>query len=465
MRLTKIICTLGPASNDDQGIRTLAQGGMNIARLNFSHGSQESQTAVIGRVKNMNKKEGRTVGLMLDTKGAEIRTGDRTEPLIIAGGETVVFTSKGADKTLPVITVNYPDFWKDAKDADYILVDNGEMIFDAVEIKKDRVVAKARGGGSIGSRRHVNLPGADVSLPSVTEKDWKDIKLACAEKLDFIALSFVRNGKEIEEVRRFVRKQGHPGIRLISKIENAVAVRNIADIIAASDGVMVARGDLGAEVPLETLPAIQDDIVLRCREAGKPVIVATHMLESMIKSPLPTRAEVTDVAYAARIGTDSTMLSGETAAGTHPFDALRIMGEILEVAEKRMPFIAPVSSGNNEHEAQATAAVSMAQSLKAPVIVLFTHSGDTARAVSKLRPTVPVLAFTDSADVARTMQILFGVYPLVLPFNKTPEKTVAAAFKQMHEHFSFASGSPVVVLSTINDGGHPVHTVQSRIIP
>jgi pyruvate kinase len=189
------------------------------------------------------------------------------------------------------------------------------------------------------------------------------------------------------------------------------------------------------------------------------------MLESMIKSPLPTRAEVTDVAYAARIGTDSTMLSGETAAGKHPFDALRIMGEILEVAEKRMPFISAVSPAHNEHEAQAAAAVSMAQTIDAPVIVLFTHSGATARAVSKLRPGVPVIAFTDHADIARKMQILFGIYPMVIPFDQKPEKTVATAFKKIRSDFDFAPGSPVVVLSSINDSGHTVHTVQSRLLP
>lgn len=465
MRLTKIICTLGPATYNDEGIRALAERGMNIARMNFSHGSQEDHTAVINRIKKFNDKSGKGVALLLDTKGAEIRTGDRTEPLVINEGETVVFTNKGADKKLPVIMVNYPDFWKDAKDADYILVDNGEMIFDAVEIKKDRVVAKSRGAGSIGSRRHVNLPGADVSLPSVTDKDWKDIKLACKEKLDFIALSFVRNAKEIDEVRRFTKKNGHPSVQLISKIENAVAVRNIGEIIAASDGVMIARGDLGSEIPLETLPAIQDEIVLRCREAGKPVIVATHMLESMIKNPLPTRAEVTDIAHAAVTGADSTMLSGETAAGKHPFESLRIMGRILEETELRLPFVAPACLGDSENEAHAAAAVSMARALRAPAIVLFTRSGNIAQAISRLRPTVPVIAFTDSQDVARSMQILYGIQPAYLPFDKAPEKTLNNAFPVLRGTFGLKKNARVVVLSTILQNSQPVHTVQSRLIP
>lgn len=465
MRLTKIICTLGPATFHDEGIRTLAERGMNIARMNFSHGSQEDHKGVIKRIRTMNAKQGKTVGLLLDTKGAEIRTGDRAEPLVVKEGETVVFTSRGTDKKLPVITVNYPDFWRDAKDAHYILVDNGEIIFDAVEIKRDRVVAKARGAGSIGSRRHVNLPGADVSLPSVTEKDWTDIKLACTEKLDYIALSFVRNAKEINEVRAFAKKNGHPDIQLIAKIENAVAVRNIAEIVEASDGVMVARGDLGSEIPLETVPAVQDEIVARCREAGKPVIVATHMLESMIKNPLPTRAEVTDIAHAAVTGADSTMLSGETAAGKHPAEALTIMGSILEETEKRLPFVAPSCVGSTENEAHAAAAVSMAQALRAPAIVVFTKSGNIARAVSKLRPTVPVIAFTDSADVARRMQILYGVQPVFLKFDKAPEKTLARAFETLRGGFKLKKNDRVVVLSTILQNGQSVHTVQSRLVP
>jgi pyruvate kinase len=321
MRLTKTICTLGPATANPKSVQALAERGMSIARFNFSHGSHDTHRPNIQMVRDVSEKHDLGIALMLDTKGAEIRTGDRETPLSVKKGELITFSHKLTKDKYPVLTINYPHFAKDVKDASCIIVDNGDLIFEVVEVAKDRVVGRAQGDASIGSRRHVNLPGADVSLPSLADKDWDDIKLACEEKMDFIALSFVRNAKEIEEVRTFCKKHKWPNISLIAKIENAVAVRNIDEIIGASDGVMIARGDLGAEVPLEHLPAIQDDILDRCRMAGVPVIVATHMLESMIKNPMPTRAEVTEIAHAALTGADSTMLSGETAAGKYPLEA------------------------------------------------------------------------------------------------------------------------------------------------
>lgn len=401
MRLTKVICTMGPASNNEAGIRGLAQRGMNIARLNFSHGSHESQTEVVHNIKRVNEADGRNVGLLLDTKGPEIRTGDVTEPIQIKAGETVVFSHKGTDAKLPVIAVNYAEFWKDVKDAEYILVDNGDMIFDPKEVTEDRVVAVARGSGSIGSRRHVNLPGGDVSLPSISEKDWADIELACKEKMDYIALSFIRKGSEIDEVRAFTTKHGHGGIKLIAKIENAVGVRNIEGIVEACDGVMIARGDLGAEIPPEDVPGVQDDLVAMCRKAGKPVIVATHMLESMIKNPMPTRAEVTDIAYAAKIGTDSTMLSGETAAGKYPFESLEMMTRTLVATEKRL------------ERDTSSPVVKQAAKDKAVAIIVRSNDGKAAHTLSMLRAGVPVIAVTNDNAQARGMQILFGVYPIV----------------------------------------------------
>lgn len=464
MRLTKIICTLGPATNHEEGIRTLAKNGMNIARMNFSHGSHETHSAVVASIKKVNEKEGLNVGLLLDTKGAEIRTGDRPEPLVVSEGDTVVFSHKITKDKHPVIAVSYPEFWKDAKEARFILIDSGELIFDIVKIEKDRVIAKSRGNASIGSRRHINLPGADVTLPSLAAKDWEDIKLGCKLKLDYIALSFIRTAKELKEVRAFVKKHGHPDIKLISKIENEVGVKNIDEIIEASDGVMIARGDLGAEIPLETLPIVQDDIVRRCKAAGKPVIMATQMLESMMKNPMPTRAEVTDVAHAAMVGVDSTMLSGETAAGNNPYEALKTMSRILEETEKHLTFNVPACGSNSSYDAHAAAAVSMAKALEVPAILLFTHSGATAHAVSKLHPTVPVIAFTDTAEVARQMQILFGVHPIVMPFSSAPEKTVAAAFKKIKGQFGLKAGSTIVLLSTVLENGQRVHTVQSRTL-
>lgn len=445
MRLTKTICTLGPVSNNEEGIRGLAKAGMNIARMNFSHGSQESHSVVVENIRKVNKEENMFVGLLLDTKGAEIRTADRPEPLVANEGDVVTFSHKLTTDEHPVIGVNYPEFWKDAKDARFILIDSGELVMNVVSIEEDRVVAKSTGAYSIGSRRHINLPGADVTLPSLAEKDWSDIELACKLKLDYIALSFIRKGSEVEEVRAFVTKHGHPDIRLISKIENGVGVDNIDAIIEASDGIMVARGDLGAEIPLETLPFVQDDIVARCREAGKPVIMATQMLESMIKNPMPTRAEVTDVAHAVHVGVDSTMLSGETAAGKHPFTALSTMGKIITETEKHVTFCPSCSCDISIENGNAAAAVSMAEGSDAAAIVVYSKSGATARAISTLRPSVPVFVATDDADVLRRHQLYYALMPLHLS-NADADAVAALKDKKVVN-----AGDKVVVVKSVDD--------------
>jgi len=445
MRLTKTICTLGPASNNEEGVRTLAKAGMNIARMNFSHGSHETHSVVVENIRKVNKEEGLHVGLLLDTKGAEIRTADRAEPLMVSEGDLVTFSHKLTTDEHPVIGVNYPEFWKDAKDARFVLIDSGELVMDIVSIDEDRVVAKSAGSYAIGSRRHINLPGSDVTLPSLAEKDWLDIELACKLKLDYIALSFIRKGSEVDEVRAFTTKHGHPEILLISKIENGVGVDNIDEIIAASDGIMIARGDLGAEIPLETLPFVQDDIAERCREAGKPVIMATQMLESMIKNPMPTRAEVTDVAHAVHLGVDSTMLSGETAAGKYPFAALNMMATIITETEKHVGFCSSCSCDSTVENGNAAAAVSMAEAMDAAAIVVYTRTGATARAVSTLRPGVPVYVATDNSDVLRRHQLYYALKPLHMP------SADADALALLKEKNHVKAGDTVVVIQSKGD--------------
>jgi pyruvate kinase len=441
MHLTKTICTLGPATSSEEGIRNLAERGMSIARMNFSHGSQETHSVVVQSIRAVNAAGGFNVGLLLDTKGAEIRTGDRPEPLQVNAGDTVTFSYAKETDEHPVIKVSYPDFWKDAKHARFILIDSGELMMDIVSIEEDRVVAKSQGAYGIGSRRHINLPGANVTLPSLAEKDWSDIELGCRLKLDYIALSFIRKGSEVREVREFVKKHGHPDIVLISKIENGIGVENIDDIIEASDGIMIARGDLGAEIPLETLPWIQDDIAARCRKAGKPVIMATQMLESMIKNPMPTRAEVTDVAHAASIGVDSTMLSGETAAGKYPYVALEMMIRIVNEAERHLPRSKAKALGSSDAEKQAAEALKTAQSEKAAAIIVHSKTGATARALSRLRPHVPVLMASEDADMLRRHQLHFALQPLQLASGANA--VALAVQKEL-----VASGEKVVIVDS-----------------
>ena len=467
MPLTKIICTLGPAVPDDAAVLDLAHAGMSVARLNLSHGSLDAHRERLRAVRALSDRERLGLAILLDTKGAEIRTGDVDEKIAVTRGQEVVFAAVPHEDTArPVIRVDYAGFAKDAAAAEQILLDNGELRFTPLEILGDGLLlARSEDDGAVGSRRHVNLPGADIALPSLTEGDWDAIRMGCEEGADFFALSFIRTAEEIEEVRRVVAEHcGHAG--LITKIETRQAAENLDAIIAASDGVMVARGDLGAELPFTRIPAIQDDIVARCWAAGKPVIVATHMLESMIQHPLPTRAEVTDVAHAAVSRADATMLSGETASGKHPLRALQVMTQILGASEHTLPTHHPDPLAVPErHTANAYAAVDMAGALQAKAIILLTKSGQTARAMSTRRPRRPIIACTPDPVVQRRLQLCYGVHPLLVPFGEDPETTIAAAFAAAIQRGLLTPKDLVVLVTDVRIGGSPITTIQSRQVP
>jgi pyruvate kinase len=413
MRLTKIVSTLGPASTDPAILRTLIENGINIARVNFSHGTHEGHRETVNKVKKLSAELNIPMATLLDTKGPEIRSGDVETPVMVKKGEEVVFAHTDVDTGgRPLIKVNYPEFARDTKKAECIIVDNGTMLFDVVSATDEYVIAKSRDEGKISSRRHINLPGADISLPSMTEKDWADLDFGIAEKMDFLAPSFIRNAEEVKEIVAYLRKN-NCNMKVISKIETRQSVDDIDNIIDASDGIMVARGDLGSEMPFEKIPAVQDMIVEKCLAKGKPVIVATHMLESMIKNPTPTRAEVTDVAYAAMIRTDATMLSGETAAGDHPLLAVQAMSTVLRETEARIA--GKTLMKNRPFGAKsdlAAQAVEKAVSSKASAIVVLTRTGETARAVSAMRPNMPIVAVADNAEIQRGLLLCYGVFAL-----------------------------------------------------
>ncbi len=467
MRLTKIICTLGPASNSEEKIEALQKAGMNIARINFSHGTQEGHQKTIQTIKQVNTKNGCSIGLLLDTKGPEIRTGDVTEPIVIKKGQEVIFSSTPIENaSLQVIAVNYDDFGKDVRGAENIILDNGVMSFELLSINDDgSVTARSNDDGQIGSRRHVNLPGADISLPSMSEKDWSDLELGIKEEMDIVALSFIRTADEVKEVAEFLKKHGSH-MRTMAKIETRQAVANIDAIIDAADSVMVARGDLGAEVPFERVPAIQDMIVRKCRHKGKPVDVATQMLESMIENPMPTRAEVTDIAHAATTRTDMTMLSGETAAGQHPLASVEAMSKILEETEKHQmsDHQADTVCMLGERGALAEAAVSMAISLGSPAILVLTRSGKTAQAVSQLRSNLPIIACTTDPRVERFMQMLHGVFPVHIEKDddKDTDKTLSLAYAAAIKKGLLTPGQQVVVVADTQTVDGPVHSVHVR---
>lgn len=471
MRFTRIVATIGPATNSLEKIEELAKMGVNICRLNFSHGDHEFHGQTIKNIRTINKK-GYSLGIMLDTKGPEVRTGDVKEPLKIEKGDLVLFTPREVtgNEGMKTVKVNYDLFAKDCKDADCIVIDNGSIEMKVVKIEKDTVVAKALDSGKISSRRHVNLPGSYISLPSFTDKDWKDIKFGIEQDLDFYATSFVREGDDIRELRAFLKKHKNEA-HIIAKIETPQSVDNIDDIIAESDGIMVARGDLGSEVPFEDVPHIQDEIVMKCRRAGKPVIVATHMLESMITNPTATRAEVTDIAYAARSQADSTMLSGETAGGMYPLKAVSAMDKVLKKNERVKPTFSIVADSKHSkvdidmpRQEQALSASILATKLDADAILVMSKHGNTAKAVSNCRPLTPIHAFTDDEACQRRMMLLWGVTPHCVKFAENPETTIASAITLLKKKGVIKKGQRVVAVSDMKSGGDRIMTIQIRLI-
>lgn len=447
MRLTKIICTVGPATGDIQSIRALARAGMDIARVNLAHGTREQHLNFLQMFRELSEQEGLMVASLFDVKGPEIRTGDRTLPLVITEGEQVIFSPHPLpDAQKRVIQVNYDRFAHDVRLAENILIDNGELSFTVFRVEGELVYAECQQGGTVGSRRHINIPGADISLPALTRQDWQNVLLAIEQDVDFIALSFVRTSQELQDLRAFLRERGS-AVEIIAKIETRQAVDHIDEIIAAADSVMVARGDLGVEIPFERVPAIQDRIVALCCTAGKPVIVATQMLESMTEHPLPTRAEVTDVAHAAGTFVDAVMLSGETARGKFPVVCVQAMDRILQETESsHVPFSGNVRPSCDERETRAEAAVLLARSLPSPVICVMTHSGMSALAVSRFRPGSPIIAFTDDPNVERRLRLVRGVMPFALSLRDV-EETTRSALQQTREALGLPSGTQVVFLS------------------
>jgi len=348
------------------------------------------------------------------------------------------------------IEVSYDAFYEDAKETDTILLDNGELSFDIVSINDDGTVqARARQDGSIGDCRHINLPGADIEHPTITNRDLEDIDFAIEQQVDFLALSFIHSTEDIEVVRAHLENK-QSSISIIAKIETRQALSNLQAIISASDAIMIARGDLAAEIPFEHLPTIQDDIVLRCHDAGKPVIVATHMLESMKEHPIPTRAEMTDVAHAATTFADATMLSGETASGAHPVHALKSMERLLQKAEEHLCTTRrlPKLTLRGEYDIRAKAAVELAHDTGATAIVVFTRSGATAHQLSRFRPSVPLIACTNDPSVQRKLTLSYGVTPIHISFGDR-ETTIQNGLEAVQSNGLVKKGESLILVSDI----------------
>ncbi len=468
-RQTKIIFTIGPATSSDEVLKQLIDERVDICRINMAHATHEWTRGIIRQIKRVCGEAGRQIGIMMDIKGPEIRTGDIGEAIFLESGELFDFlmAAPGGDARLDgvrCINVNYPNLINDVSLGDTVLVDSGLIRMEVVEMLGDRIRCKVVIPGQLGNRRHINLPGVRVGLPSLTEKDQGDLAVGLDEGIDFIALSFVRDADALHSLRSVLTEYDSKA-RIIAKIEDQQAISNIEDIIEASDGIMVARGDLGIECPYEELPIIQHQVIKACIRKSRPVIVATHMLESMISAPVPTRAEVSDIANAVLEKADAIMLSGETTTGKYPVECVKVFKRISRRIEsthnddptKELQF--PTPKGK-----MLRSAVYLANDIENCGIVVFSRSGYLVRMLSSLRPKVPIYAFTDIPELFRNLLILWGVEPFQMPFSEDPEDTIKDAFAYLKRRKWVKEGQTLIVISNALAKEKVIDTMQIRYV-
>ncbi len=417
MRKTKIVCTIGPASESVEKLSQLIEAGMNVARLNFSHGDYEEHGARIKSIREAAERAGKHVAILLDTKGPEIRTNNFENGVaeLVAGNEVIVSMEEVLG-TAEKFSITYPGLVNDVNVGSKILLDDGLIELEVVEIGSTELRTKILNSGTIKNKKGVNVPNVSVNLPGITEKDANDIRFGIEQGVDFIAASFVRRASDVLEIRELLENNNAGDIHIIPKIENQEGVDNIDEILEVSDGLMVARGDLGVEIPAEEVPLVQKELIKKCNSLGKPVITATQMLDSMQRNPRPTRAEASDVANAIFDGTDAIMLSGETAAGLYPVEAVQTMYKIAVRAESALKYEELLKRKGRESQRTITDAISQsvahtALNLEAAAVVTATESGHTARMISRYRPKSPIVAVTHSAEVCRKLALVWGVYP------------------------------------------------------
>lgn len=466
MRKTKIICTIGPATCSLEMLQKLYDAGMNVVRLNMSHGDHEWHARVIRAVQKLNRRVKYTVPIMLDTQGPEIRTGLMSTELNLRAGEEITITVRGAENVEESsIQIDYADIIQAVDVGDRITVDNGLINLEVLS-KQERVMrCRVIDGGSLGSKRHVNLPGIRVNLPAITEKDRHDIAFGVAHDVDYIALSFAREAADVRALREFLGEKARK-VKIIAKIEDQEGVRNLDEIVQEADGIMVARGDLGVEVNFYELPNIQRRIVRTCAEQGKRVIVATHLLESMIQNPVPTRAEVTDVANAVYEEADAVMLSGETTIGKYPIKCVEYLDRICLATEPQrgLRFTEKLVL-TEQKQSLAASAAHLAELVSAKGIVVITRRGRMANYVTNCHPFTPlVYAFSNDSRTRRQLALNRGVRAHRSAFSSDPEKTLASAFAILVEREDFRPGDKVVVISDILEGAG-VEAIHVREIP
>lgn len=472
---TKIVCTLGPASDKEDVLTQLVENGLNVCRFNFSHGSHEEHKVRLDLVKKVREKLNQPIAILLDTKGPEIRTGQFAEPeVLLEEGQKFTITMNDVIGTKEMCTVSYKDLAKDVVSGDTILIDDGLVGLRVEEVNGEDIICVVENSGIVKNHKGVNVPGVKINLPAITPKDRSDIEFGISQGIDFIAASFVRKASDVLAIREILEENNATDIQIISKIENQEGVDNLDEILEVSDGIMVARGDLGVEIPTEEIPVVQKMMIKRCNEVGKPVITATQMLDSMIRNPRPTRAEVTDVANAIYDGTDAIMLSGETAAGKYPVEAVKTMATIAKRTEQTLDYnrILKENSKNNNTvtDAISHATCSTAVDLNASAIITSTSTGYTARMVSKFRPNCPIIATTNNEKVMRQLGLSWGVYTVksekAINTDEVIENSIDAAKNAKYinngELVVITAGVPVGVSGTTNL--IKVHVISEEIV-
>ncbi len=465
-RKTKLIFTVGPATQEAETLEALIREGVDICRINMAHADHEWTREIIHKVRAAGERIGRHIAILMDVKGPEIRTRDVPETFELERGEIFDFTyGEGlggiGESGVRRVDVNYEGFANDIKVGDTVLVDSGLIRLEVKEMNGTRVRCEVCIPGSLGNRRHINLPGVRVNLPSLTEKDQADIDVGIAEKIDFFALSFVREPADLDVFHEYLRQRNSPA-KVIAKIEDQQAISNLDEIILAADGLMIARGDLGVECPFEDLPVIQSRAINTCIRQLKPVIVATHMLESMIDSPIPTRAEVTDIANAIREQADCVMLSGETTVGKYPVECVETVNRIAtRIEQEQTENLRKDIVLNLPKSKMLRSAAYLATEMDAPILV-FTRRGIFTQKLSSLRPNVPVYAFTDNPILFKQLLLLHGIEPFFMEFVHELEDNIQAAFTRLREGGWCEAGKPLVVVTKMYAGETLIDSTQIR---
>lgn len=459
MRRTKIVCTIGPASDSEKVLEALFKEGLDVCRLNFSHGTQEEHLERLKRIKNIRQKLNLPIATMLDTKGPEIRLGifKDQKRINLESGDRFTLTTRDLEGDEHIASVSYKDLPHDVKEGSRILIDDGLVELRVESIEGTEIYCSCFNGGEISSRKGVNVPDAQVNLPALTEKDISDIKFAVKNDMDFIAASFIRKAQDVLDIRRILEEEGDYDIKIISKIESKEGLENLDEIIEASDGIMVARGDLGVEIDTEKVPIAQKNMIKKCNEKGKVVITATQMLDSMIRNPRPTRAEANDVANAVLDGTSCVMLSGETASGKYPIESVITMRKILEVTEDSMDFDEILSKKIEEISNTITNAIgkstcTIARDLNAKAIITATTSGYTTRSISKFRPKSLIIGATTSEKVRRQLNMEWGVKSILVENKEISNDVIDASIETSVKKGLVSPGDTVIITAGVPVG-------------